>query len=239
MPAFLAGLTVLLQVAYPLVHGTARDRLTVATVVTFFLASTTHALQHRGPRWTARFVLVTVGGGLLVEVLGVHTGFPFGTYRYGGQLGPTAFGVPVVVPLAWGMFAYPAHVVGLRLGRRVLAAGVALASWDLFLDPQMVHEGYWTWSHPSPGLNGIPLTNHLAWVLVALLMAACLPGRPADDHRRPEVANDTSPVALFLWTWASSVLANIAFFGRPGVALAGGLAMGLTGVPVLRGVLRR
>jgi uncharacterized membrane protein len=230
VPAFLAGLTVLLQVAYPLVHGTARDRLTVATVLTFFLASTAHALQHRGPRWTARFVLVTVGGGLLVEVLGVSTGFPFGSYRYGGQLGPTAFGVPLVVPLAWGMFAYPAHVVGLRLGRRVLAAGAALASWDLFLDPQMVHEGYWTWDHPSPGLNGIPLTNHLAWLVVALLMAACLPARAGDDR---------VPVALFLWTWGSSVLANVAFFGRPGVALAGGLAMGLTGVPVLRGVLRR
>jgi uncharacterized membrane protein len=230
VPAFLAGLTVLLQVAYPLVHGTARDRLTVATVVTFFLASAAHALQHRGLRWTARFVVVTVGGGLLVEVLGVRTGFPFGSYRYDGQLGPTAFGVPLVVPLAWGMFAYPAHAVGLRLGRRVLATGAALASWDLFLDPQMVHEGYWTWDHPSPGLNGIPLTNHLAWLVVAVLMAACLPGRPADDR---------VPVGLFLWTWGSSVLANVAFFGRPGVALAGGLAMGLTGVPVLRGVLRR
>jgi uncharacterized membrane protein len=230
VPALVAGLTVLLQVAYPLVHGTARDRLTVATVVTFFLASTSHALHHRGRRWTALFLVVTVGGGLAVEALGVATGFPFGSYRYGGQLGPTAFGVPLVVPLAWAMFAYPAHVVGLRLGHRVLATGIALASWDLFLDPQMVHERYWTWDDPNPGLNGIPLTNHLAWLAVGLLMAACLPGRGADDRL---------PTGLFLWTWGSSVLANLAFFGRPAVALAGGLAMGLTGVPVVRELVRR
>ena len=224
MPALLAGLAVLLQVAYPLVHGPARDLLTVATVVTFFAASTTHALQQRGTRWMVRFVLVTVGGGLAVEVLGVATGFPFGSYEYGGQLGPTLLGVPVVVPLAWAMFAYPAHVVGLQLGHRVLATAWGLASWDLFLDPQMVREGYWTWDDPSPGLNGIPLTNHLAWLVVALVMAALLPGRRADDR---------VPIALFLWTWTSSVLANLAFFGRPAVAVAGGLAMAVVGVPLL------
>ncbi len=43
---------------------------------------------------------------------------------------------------------------------------------------------------------------------------------------------------LYLWTYVSSVLANAAFFGRPWVALAGGIAMGAVaipyGVPVLR-----
>jgi putative membrane protein len=225
VPALLAGLVVLLQVAYPLVHGTARDRLTVLTVVVFALASATHALQHRGARWLGRFVLVTVGGGLAVEVLGDATGFPFGSYEYGEGLGPTLWDVPVVVPLAWAMFAYPAHCVGVRIGHPVLAAGWALASWDLFLDPQMVQEGYWRWDDPSPGLNGIPLTNHVAWLVVALVMAALLPVRQADDR---------VPLALFWWTFASSVLANLAFFGRPGVALAGGLAMAVVAVPLVR-----
>lgn len=225
MPALLAGLVVLLQVAYPLVHGPARDRLSVATVVAFFLVSTTHALVHRGPRWTARFLAVTLGLGLAVEVVGVATGFPFGSYRYGGGLGPLVLGVPLVVPLAWAMVAYPAHAAGVRLGHPVLATGWALASWDLFLDPQMVHEGYWSWDDPAPGLNGIPLTNHLAWLAVALVMAALLRPRPADDRL---------PLALLGWVWGSSVLANAAFFHRPAVALAGGVAMGLVVVPALR-----
>lgn len=226
MPAGLATLTVLLQVAYPLVHGEARARLTAAVVLAFLATSVAHGLQQRGARWTARFLLVTAGGGLAVEALGVATGFPFGSYSYGDQLGPLVLGVPVLVPLAWAMFAYPAHVVGLRLGRPVLAGAWALASWDLFLDPQMTAEGYWWWDHPH-GLNGIPLTNHLAWLVTALVMMALLPARPADDRL---------PVALLLWTWTASVLANLAFFHRPGVALAGGVAMGLVAVPL---VLRR
>jgi len=61
--------------------------------------------------------------------------------------------------------------------------------------------------------------------VVALVMAALLPARAADDR---------VPVALFLWTWASSVLANLAFFGRPAVAAVGGLAMAVVAVPVVR-----
>ena len=55
---YLAAATVLLQIGYPLTSGDVRTALTVATVVVFFLASTSHALVHRGARWTAGYVLV-------------------------------------------------------------------------------------------------------------------------------------------------------------------------------------
>lgn len=161
----------------------------------------------------------------MVEAVGTRTGLPFGSYAYGDALGPALLGVPLVVPLAWAMLAYPAHAAGVRLGRPVVATGWALAAWDLFLDPQMVAEGHWTWADPSPGLHGIPLSNHLGWLLVALVMAALLPVRRADDRL---------PLALLGWTWASCVLANLAFFHRPGVALVGGVAMGLVVLPALR-----
>jgi putative membrane protein len=38
--------------------------------------------------------------------------------------------------------------------------------------------------------------------------------------------------ALYLWTYLSSVLAHLAFFGLPGSALWGGLAMGTVAVPL-------
>ena len=38
-----------------------------------------------------------IGGGLLAEAVGVHTGFPFGAYAYSGTLGPELLGVPVGV----------------------------------------------------------------------------------------------------------------------------------------------
>ena len=232
---YLAGATVLLQIGYPLTGGDVRTALTIATVVVFFLASTSHALVHRGARWTGGYVLVTGVLGLLAEAVGTATGFPFGAYDYADSLGAKLLGVPVVIPLAWGMFAYPCLVVGQRLARTPLGAaavgGFALASWDLFLDPQMVEAGHWRFADVQaslPGAPGIPVSNYLGWLLVAWLMLGLLQllGRVRADDRVPG--------ALFLWTWGSSVLANAAFFGRPLVALTGGVVMGLVAVPYAR-----
>ena len=239
VPVALAVATVLLQIAYPLVSGHPRDVLTVVTVVVFFAASVSHALVHRGPRWTALFVLVTTGTGLLAESLGTSTGFPFGEYDYAGSLGWKLLSVPVVIPLAWAMMAYPCLLVGQRLASTRLGAaavgGVALAAWDLFLDPQMVEAGHWTWTDVQlalPGSPGIPVSNYLGWVLVAVLMVGALQLLPRRD------ADDRVPAALFLWTYASSVLANAVFFGRPAVALIGGVGMGLVAVPYARSLRR-
>ena len=240
VPAVLAGLTVLLQIAYPLVSGEARDQLTVVTVVVFFLASTSHALLHRGARWTASYVLVTTGTGLLAEAVGTATGVPFGHYDYADSLGASLLGVPVVVPLAWAMFAYPCLLVGQRLARTPVGAaavgGAALASWDLFLDPQMVQAGHWRFTDVQvslPGVPGIPLSNYLGWLLVAVVMVGVLQLLGRRD------ADDRLPAALFLWTYVSSVLANAVFFGRPAVALVGGVGMGLVAVPYAVSLRRR
>jgi uncharacterized membrane protein len=232
IPAGLAGLAVALQIGYPLTSGSARDALTVATVLAFFLASVTHALLHRGARWAAAFVAVTAGSGLLAESVGTQTGVPFGDYAYTGGLGPSVLSVPLVVPLAWAMMAYPCLLVGQRLARTPIGAaavgGLGLATWDLFLDPQMVDAGHWTWTDVEvslPGSPEVPVSNLLGWVLVSVVMLALLQLLPRT------AADDRVPAALFLWTWASSVLAFAVFFDRPVVALVGGVAMGAVAVP--------
>ena len=141
--------------------------------------------------------------------------------------------MPVVVPLAWAMFAYPCLLVGQRLGAHPRARGGrrrwALASWDLFLDPQMVAAGHWTWTDVRVGLPGapdVPVSNTLGWLRSACSWSACCSAPPRAR------ADDRQPAALFLWTYASSVLAFAVFFGRPLVALVGAVAMGLVAVPV-------
>lgn len=236
----LAALTVLLQVGYPLFSGSRRDALTVITVLAFFAASVTHAAVHRGLRWAAALVVVTAGTGLLAEAVGTATGVPFGDYDYAGSLGWQVFSVPVVVPMAWTMMAYPCLLVGQRLASSSVVAallgGAALAAWDLFLDPQMVEAGHWTWRDVElswPGSPDVPVSNSLGWLLVAVVMVGALQLLPRRD------ADDRVPAALFLWTYASSVLAFAVFFGRPLVALVGGIGMGLVAVPYARSVLRR
>ena len=225
VPWVLAVATVVLQIAYPVVSAGVRERLTIATVIAFAAASVTHAALHRGLRFGARLVVAGGGIGLVAEVLGVRTGVPFGRYAYTGDLGPDVLGVPVVIPLAWVMMAYPAAVVGGRIGRstlaRVIAAAAALAAWDLFLDPQMVAAGYWEWAQAGPALGGIPLTNYGGWLLVALLLqTAVVPGMPA-------AVDDRVPIALYVWTWLGSVVALGFFLDLPVSASTGGIAMGV------------
>lgn len=231
-PWVLAAAVVALQIAYPLVLGDVRDAVTVGVVATFAAASLVHAAVARGWLFAALVAAVAFGGGLAVEVLGVATGFPFGTYVYGGRLGPSVLRVPLVIPLAWTMMAYPSLLVGLRLARTAwgvaVCSGAALAAWDLFLDPQMVAEGHWTWA-PSPGphLYGtIPVQNFVAWFVVAALMAAGLHAVLRRRTRATADVDDRAPLALYVWTWAASTLAHAVFFDLPESALIGGCAMG-------------
>lgn len=234
-----------LQIPYPLVHGSARNSLTIATVVVFAAASLAHACWSVGMRYAGALVGVGLVG-FAAEVLGVHTGVPFGDYRYTGGLGPALASVPVVIALAWMMMAHPAVMVARRLtsprpGRlgvgRILVAAVALASWDVFLDPQMVHAHHWRWLKASPhlpGIDDVPLSNFGGWLLVALLVVALLAvALPTSGGE-----GDAPMLTLWVWTWLSSTLANLAFFGRPAVAAWGFAAMGVVGCPLLRSLSR-
>jgi len=237
----LVAVAVFVQILYPLVPDGPRTAVTVASVVAFAAAALADVGRLHGWRGVAVLVTVAGGGGLVAEAVGLRTGLPFGAYAYTGTLGPELLGVPVVVPLAWIMMAWPALVVGRTLARRrvpvVAVGGGALAAWDVFLDPQMVAAGHWVWADPDPGLPlvpGIPLTNYAGWVLVAVVMTAALHrfvGAPAPP---------SGPAAtLYLWTYCSSVLAHAAFFGLPGSALVGGLVMGAVAVPFARALVAR
>ncbi|MDG4832188.1 carotenoid biosynthesis protein [Solwaraspora sp. WMMD1047] len=254
MAWLLLAALVLTQIGYPLTEGSARARLTVLTVLLGYLLSVGHALLSRGPRVALALLVVTTGGGFAVEAIGLSTGFPFGAYDYSGALGPKVAEVPLVIPLAWTWMAWPAWLAAVRLtGRiapgarrfagRVLVAAVGLAAWDVFLDPQMVGEGYWTWLNPGPalpGVPGVPISNYLGWLLFALVLMALLgpaagpaattgPGTAGPGAAGPD---DRPMYALYLWTYASSVLAHAVFLGLPASAGWGALAMATVAVPL-------
>jgi putative membrane protein len=234
---WLALATVVLEILYPLVHGHGRDELTIATVIAFALATVCQLIATRRLPAALLFLIVTAAVGFTVESVGTRTGYPFGRYSYNGSLGPRLRDVPLVIPLAWTMMAWPGLAAARRLSNNrvgvAVVGGWALASWDLFLDPQMVRAGHWSWADATPGLQGIPLTNYAGWLLVSVLLMAIL------DRIVPWAGSDSQPLTLYLWTYGSSVLANLAFFDRPGVAIAGGVGMGLVALPLLGRLVRR
>lgn len=249
VPVGLGGATVLAQVVYPLVPGDAQHALTMVIVALFAATSVIHALVWRGARWALRLLAVTALGGLLVESVGVALGVPFGAYAYTDTLPPKVLGVPWIIPLAWTMMAYPALVVARRIVgpspaaiAGPLTAATALATWDLFLDPQMIAAGHWVWEQAAvvPSFLGVPITNFAGWFATALVMSAALwqtmapPTRPLGEG----ATDDRLPVAMYLWTWGGSIVAHAVFLGLPASALAGGIGMGAVVLLLVRSLRR-
>jgi uncharacterized membrane protein len=217
------------------------QRLVGATraIVGLMLAtSVAEAVEARGLRRGAAPVAAAGALGFAVELAGVATGRPFGHYTYSGQLGPRLGGVPLLAAAAWAMMARPAWVVaGLLTRRRAarigLAAG-ALAAWDVFLDPRMAREGYWTW--PGGGrYEGIPATNFLGWLGTGAAVFMIWSVLDPDDD---PAGDGDGALALYTWTWAGETFANAVLWRRPVVAAAGATAMGAFAAPALAVRLR-
>lgn len=232
VPAALTLAVVALQIGYPLTHGDARDVLTVLIVAGLAATCLVHAALTRGLPTAGSLFVVTAVPGWAVEALGVHTGFPFGHYAYSDDLGPRLLGAPLLIGLAWTMLAWPAALVARRLARsgvaRILVGAWALASADLFLDPQQVAAGHWKWRFPSPhlpGVHDVPLTNYAGWLLVALLLSAAVQWIAGDG-------DDAVMVAVYLWLYVGWIVALAAFLDLAAAAGWGALGMGIAALPV-------
>jgi putative membrane protein len=168
-----------------------------------------------------------VAVGYAAEWIGTRTGLPFGGYRYTGVLWPMLGGVPLIVALAWGGMGLAAHAVARtaaprRRAVRLVLGACALTAWDLFLDPQMLRLGLWTWAEQGP-YRGVPLTNFAGWLLVSLLVTAVI------DHVAGRTARaGTGLVALYTVMAVMETIGFAAVFRPPDplVATAGGISMG-------------
>lgn len=250
--AMLAGVAgvanVLLQIAYPLVHGESRRLVTIWSVAAFAAFSHLHALATRGWRAAVALFVVFAGGGWVAEAIGSRGPLPFGNYEYSSTLGWQVLGVPVVVALAWSMMGWLALLAGRRVARnwwgRAGFGAAILTAWDLMLDPQMVRSGHWSWQRtPGPWLHGIPLVNSVGWFAVAFLLLVILDRLVPLDALSTVSATDSAPKRalipsrdlaawlMLLWTWFSETLGHLVFFGSPTVGLVGGLVLGVVLVP--------
>jgi len=235
----LLGALVAAQVAYPRVPERRRQAATRGVVGLMLATSLADAAEVRGPRRAAVLAGAAAAIGFAAEVAGVATGRPFGHYAYGPGLGRRVAGVPPAAAAAWTMMARPSWVVAGHLTRRPTArtvlAAAALAAWDVFLDPRMVREGYWTWDTPGR-YEGIPLSNYAGWLATgATVFATWAALDPDDDPLAPDgrLRAGDGALALYAWTAAGETTANLAFWGRPRVAAAGGAAMGALAAPAV------
>jgi putative membrane protein len=105
----------------------------------------------------------------------VTTGFPYGAFEYGIDLGPMLFGlVPVGLPVFFFPLVLNAYLlVLLLLGEWAASTPVRLLSVigtvlaiDLVLDPGAVALGFWTYDGGG-AFYGVPWSNYAGWMLSA------------------------------------------------------------------------
>lgn len=122
---------------------------------------------YRLERWRGIAAFAAVGiFAIIIETIGLHTGFPYGSFTYTDHFGLSLpGGAPLFLP-----FAYVPLVIGAvglvraRPGLRIALATLLLVAVDLVLDPGAVAFGLW--SYAAPGiLHGVPLSNFIGWLI--------------------------------------------------------------------------
>lgn len=101
-----------------------------------------------------------------LEVIGVKTGYVFGSYYYGDVLGLKFFDVPLIIGFNWVLIILGAIGIASRIHKNVfqiaLLTGIFAVLFDIMLEPVAIKLGYWNWT------NGfIPLQNYYAWFGIA------------------------------------------------------------------------
>ena len=224
-------MTVAGMIATPLLPqgGRARRVLSSVVVVGSFTTTTANAVRRWGAPRAATAALATAVATTAVERIGTSTGIPFGRYGYTRALKPQVAHVPAIVPLAWFALGLPARETAhAALGERssavtrITLGSAALTAWDLFLDPQMVGEGYWIWAKRG-AYRGIPLTNYLGWFVTGLgvmaMFEAALP--PAAESADA----DGALVGEYAYMGVMETIGFARYFRDPVVAVVGGLGM--------------
>jgi putative membrane protein len=179
-------------------------------------------------------------GSWATEHIGVTTGWPFGMYRYNGVLQPEIGGVvPLAIPFAW-LLVVPGALEIARLGlghvrplaQISLAAALAML-FDMVIEPAAVYlNGYWTWLERGP-IFGIPTSNFIAWLGLALLLATITRLLIEFSRWRGRIPADISlPAMLYVLNLSLFTLVDLTH-GQLGagllglVLLVGGVALGL------------
>jgi putative membrane protein len=116
-----------------------------------------------------------------IEFVGITTGYPYGRFEYGVDLGPMLAGLPVALPLFFLPLVVNAYLLCLlllgdaarRTAVRVPVVIAAVVGMDLVLDPAAVAIGFW--SYDAGGIYyGVPWTNYAGWVLSGALSVLVL-----------------------------------------------------------------
>lgn len=127
-------------------------------------------------------LLALCGYTYAIEAVGIATGYPYGAFEYGVDLGPMIAGaVPAALPLFFLPLVVNAYLLCLlllgpladRTAIRLPVVVAAVVGMDLALDPAAVSLGFWAYD-AGGWYYGVPWSNYAGWVLSAAVAVGVL-----------------------------------------------------------------
>lgn len=114
------------------------------------------------------FLSLTFLVGMTAEWIGIHTGYLFGEYYYGENLGTKMDGVPLIIGINWGILSVCCcNVTSIFIKKSIwlssFVSAFLMMLLDVLIEPVAITSDYWHWD----SLN-IPLYNYFCWFAVAL-----------------------------------------------------------------------
>ena len=119
-----------------------------------------HSLQ------TYVFIVCCFMTGMTVEWIGIHTGWLFGNYYYGENLGFKWLGVPLVIGINWSMLVFTSGSFFAQTSwkpwLKALASAGLMTGLDVLMEPVAMKSDFWHWSN-----NTIPIFNYTCWFFIS------------------------------------------------------------------------
>lgn len=121
---------------------------------------------------------------IVIEIIGVATGKLFGVYAYGNGLGVKIADVPFVIGLNWVFLVYAANGIIAKYTTKnsliILGAALLMVLYDIVLEKAAPLMDMWLFSENIP-----PLSNYVAWFLLALFFNGAIQFFKIDTRNRP------------------------------------------------------
>lgn len=124
-------------------------------------------LLARKKKTTNWYLFLAIGtiAGFTVEWIGVHTGYLFGNYQYGTNLGWKLDGIPVIIGFNWLLMIVGSASVAARIFNNrwyeIISAALLMTLFDVVMEPVAIQSDFWQWEN-----NVIPIYNYVCWFLI-------------------------------------------------------------------------
>jgi putative membrane protein len=145
---------------------------------------------------------------LIIESIGIHTGFPYSPFEYTMPFGYKLLGTtPWTVFIAWSPLVFGAWLLAQAWFKhhwaRFLAYLGILVGTDIVLDPGAVARGLWEYTNGGLWFD-VPLQNFIGWMIsgtIAYLILKLV--------LKPVIVNGSVALSKHLWIGTLSLLLSI------------------------------